>query len=146
MILRNREMRRKGYGASVGSKNLANYIKKDHNGQMKEGDLFGFVERLVPLTTRDRSRVVKLLRTLIAFVMENYTVSDWKLSSVSELGTLWCYEELKASIEDMEKDKGKTITVKMFELYQDTWKPEKHYHIITQRIENLIKQYLLMEV
>lgn len=143
---RNRGIHRKGYGTSVGSNNLANYIARNRKGEIKERQLFSFVEKVVPFTTKDRSRVVKLLRTLIAYVMEVHPKAEWTLSDIAKLGRRDSYEELKASIEDMEIEEGRTIAVKMFELYQDTWKPEKHYRITMEKIESLVKQYLLMEL
>lgn len=145
MTIRSRGIRRKGYGVSVGSRNLANYIGRNRKGEIKERELFSFVERVVPITTKDRSRVVKLLRTMIAYVMEVHEKEEWTLPYIAKLGMRDSYEELKASIEDMETDEGRTVAVKMFELYQDTWKPEKHYSITMQKIESLVKQYLLME-
>lgn len=146
MTIRNRGIRRKGFGASVGSRNLANYIGRNRKGEIKERELFSFVERIVPITTKDRSRVMKVFRTLIAYVMEVYDESGWTLPNVAELGKMDSYEEIKDSIKDMEKEEGRTMAVKMFELYHDTWKPEKHYDAVCEEIERLVKQYLLLEV
>lgn len=146
MTIRNRGISRTGFGASVGSRNLVNYIGRNRKGEIKERELFSFVEKIVPITIKDRSRVVKVFRTLIAYVMEVYDESGWTLSNVAELGKMDSYEEIKDSIEDMEKEEGRTMAVKMFELYQDTWKPEKHYAAVCQEIERLVKQYLLQEV
>lgn len=146
MTFRNRDIGRKNLGASVGSRNLANYIGRDRKGRIKEQELNRFVERVVSITTTNRSSVVKLFKTLIAYIMEVYEESQWTLSNVSELGTLYSYEEIKASITDLEKDEGRTVAVKMFEVYQNTQGAEKNYGIVTKEIARLVKQYLLREI
>lgn len=145
MLFRNRNVGRRNLGASVGSRNLSNYIGKDRKGRIEEQELNRFVEKVVPNNTANRSSVVKLCNALIAYVMEVYQESEWTLSNVSELATLYSFEEIKASMRDLEKEEGKTVAVKMFRNYQDVCKTEKEYRMIAEEIARLVKKYLLME-
>ena len=143
---RNRDVKRKSTGAGVGSRNLSGYIGRNENGEIKEKELNRFAEKVVPIAIINRDSVVKLFKMLIAYVMEVYKESERTLSKVAELGTLYSYEEIKASILDLEKEEGKTVAVKMFAIYQATYNPEKNYSMLSGEITKVVKQYLLREL
>ena len=143
---RNRDVKRKSTGAGVGSRNLSGYIGRNENGEIKEKELNRFAEKVVPIAIINRDSVVKLFKMLIAYVMEVYKESERTLSKVAELGTLYSYEEIKASILDLEKEEGKTVAVKMFAIYQATYNPEKNYGVLSEEIARVVKKYSLKEI